>query len=41
VPLLVLMVLAGLVCGLNDRRRSRRRSAQPERDDDETSPLDA
>ena len=29
VPMLLLMLLAGLVCWLNDRRRSRRRSAEP------------
>lgn len=41
VPMLVLMLLAGLVCWLNDRRRSRRQGEQPQWDDDETSPLDA
>ena len=41
VPMLVLMLLAGLICWLNDRRRSRRRDEQPQWDDDEISPLDA
>jgi sec-independent protein translocase protein TatC len=41
VPMLVLMLLAGLVCWLNDRRRARRRRAEPQWDDDQTSPLDA
>jgi sec-independent protein translocase protein TatC len=41
VPMLVLMLLAGGVCWLNDRRRSRRRGTDPQWDDDETSPLDA
>ena len=39
-PMLILMLLAGGVCWLNDRRRSRRRRAEPEWDDDEMSPLD-
>jgi len=41
VPMLVLMLLAGLFCWLNDRRRARRATRQPEWDDDEISPLDA
>ncbi len=40
VPMLVLMLLAWVVCWLNDRRRSRRRSAEPQWADDETSPLE-
>jgi sec-independent protein translocase protein TatC len=40
-PMLVLMLLAGLVAWLNDRRRARRSEAVPHWDDDETSPLDA
>jgi sec-independent protein translocase protein TatC len=40
VPMLVLMLGAGAVCWLNDRRRSRRRRAAPEWADDETSALD-
>ena len=41
VPMLLLMLLAGLACWLNDRRRARRRSHLPQWDDDETSPLEA
>ena len=41
VPMLLLMLGAGGVCWLNDRRRSRRRDDQPQWEDDETSPLDA
>jgi sec-independent protein translocase protein TatC len=41
VPMLLLMLLAGGVTWLNDRRRSRNRAAEPQWDDDETSPLDA
>jgi sec-independent protein translocase protein TatC len=40
VPMLLLMLLAGLASWLNDRRRGRRRAAEPEWDDDETSPLE-
>lgn len=40
VPMLMLMLMAGGVCWLNDRRRARRRRAEPQWDDDETSPLD-
>jgi sec-independent protein translocase protein TatC len=40
VPMLLLMVLAGAACWLNDRRRARRRTAAPQWDDDETSPLE-
>jgi len=40
-PLLALVILAWLVCWLNDRRRARRSPPQPQWADDETSPLDA
>jgi sec-independent protein translocase protein TatC len=40
VPMLLLMLAAGGVCWVNDRRRSRRRGDEPQWDDDETSPLD-
>jgi len=40
-PMLLLMLLAGLVARLNDRRRARRGASDPTWDDDETSPLDA
>ncbi len=39
VPMLVLMLLAWVACWLNDRRRGRRRAAEPQWADDETSPL--
>ena len=39
-PLLALMGLAWMVAWLNDRRRARKASKEPEWDDDETSPLD-
>jgi len=39
-PLLALMGLAWGVCWANDRRRARRAAAEPQWDDDETSPLD-
>jgi sec-independent protein translocase protein TatC len=38
-PILALMALAGGVAWANDRRRARRRSAEPQWADDETSPL--
>ncbi len=41
VPMLLLMLVAGGACWLNDRRRARRRSVEPQWDDDQTSPLDA
>ncbi len=40
VPMLLLMLLAGVICWANDRRRARRRPAEPQWGDDETSPLD-
>jgi sec-independent protein translocase protein TatC len=40
-PMLLLMLLAGLVARLNDRRRARRGASEPTWEDDETSPLDA
>ncbi len=39
-PILVLLLVAWLLCWLNDRRRARRAADQPQWDDDETSPLD-
>lgn len=40
VPMLLLMLVAGVVCWANDRRRARRSPAEPQWGDDETSPLD-
>ena len=40
VPLLALLGIAWLFCWVNDRRRARRRAAQPQWDDDETSPIE-
>ncbi len=40
VPMLLLMLLAGLACWLNDRRRGRRQVSTAQWDDDETSPLE-
>ena len=40
VPMLLLLLLAGVVCWANDRRRARRSPPEPQWADDETSPLD-